>query len=94
MGDETAVLHEHRIAQPQLFPERLPLRLRRVLPHHGEDGIADITEEGEGDQRHGQHDADGLEDSPDDVREQRETPLQHAAMARTVVPGPCGGDSA
>ncbi len=58
---EVAVLHEERLVQPKLVDQLQPLRLGMVLAEQDGDRVADIGEQGEGDEADDQQDRDGLE---------------------------------
>jgi hypothetical protein len=69
IGHEGGELHPEGLVEAKVAHQRVALRLGEVLPQHDRHRIADIGEHREGDQRHGQHDRDRLEQSADDEGE-------------------------
>ena len=62
---EPAVLHEERLIQAELLDQRQPLRLGMVLPEQNVHRVADVVEQGEGDEADDQQDRDSLEEPRD-----------------------------
>ena len=60
--EEVAVLHEERLVEAELLDEGETLGLGVVLSEEDVDGIADVGEQGEGDETDDQEDGDGLEE--------------------------------
>ena len=65
-GDEACELGGHGGVQAKLFAQILPLFGGGVFGQHAVHRVADEAEHGEGDQGHGQHDQDGLDETPED----------------------------
>ena len=63
--DEAAELHDDGVVEAQVAPQLGAVFQGRVLADHLVDGIADVAEQGEGDQGHGQHDHQRFEEPPD-----------------------------
>ena len=55
-------MHEERLVEAKLLDQREPLRLGVVLPEQDVDRVADVVEQGEGDEADDQKDRDSLEE--------------------------------
>ena len=61
MHQKVPELHEERLVQPQVDPQLPDLVGLGILPEQEDDGVADILEQHEGDEGHGDHDNHCLE---------------------------------
>ena len=84
VADEGGELQEEGLVQPQVGTQPRAILGCRVLPEHLRHGVADVLEQQEGDEGHGQHDEDGLQQTADDEREHLGA---RAAKTRPVRPG-------
>ena len=66
---EAAVLHEERLVEAKLLDQREPLRLGVVLPEQDVDRVADVVEQGEGDEADDKQDRNSLEEAGKDEAE-------------------------
>ena len=69
IGDEARELDRKRAVEAEVGTQLLALLRRRVLAEDVGDRIADVLEQHERDERHRQHDEDGLDESAKDEGE-------------------------
>ena len=78
VAEEAGELDRHRILQPELAAHLGALGRRRLLAHHVVHRVAHEVEQREAQERHRQHDGEGLQQTRDDES-------QHSLHARTSI---------
>ena len=94
IAHEARELHEHRVIEAEVAAQRLAVLDGGILADHLVHGIADIAEQRERDQGHGEHDHEPFEEPPDgecehrlDPRAQRPRSGNSAALRILAYPG-------